>query len=351
MKNTCDENFKKLANDILDNGIKKEDRTGFGTVSKFGHQYRYDLQEGFPLLSLRKIHTKSMIHELLWFLESYDSRYDGFGNTNIKYLLDNKVTFWTEWAYKAYVERESKLHKNIKTQKEFEEAIKTDDGFALNNGDLGLVYGHQWSKFGETSDKPGIDQIQTVIDDLKSNPDSRRILVTSWNPSELGEMLLPPCHMMYQFYTQELTLEERRELFFKREGYIPNVDNMSNKELSNFFDAVWKIPKRKLSCQLYMRSNDVYLGNPFNVACYSLFTHMIAQVCDMEVGEFILTLGDGHLYLNSIEATKEICKRESFPMPKLILNKNIKNIRDFRYEDIKIENYESHKNIKVEVAI
>lgn len=245
------------------------DRTGVGTLSLFGHQMRFDLSEGFPLLTTKKLHTRSIFHELLWFLK---------GETNIHYLKENKVTIWDEWA---------------------------DE-----NGELGPVYGKQWRAW-ESADGRKIDQISNVIAQIKKNPDSRRHLVVAYNPGEVDRMALPPCHAFFQFYVSE----------------------------------------GKLSCQLYQRSADVFLGVPFNIASYALLIQMVAQVCDLQPGEFIHTTGDTHIYLNHIEQSKLQLTREFRPLPQLKLNPSIKNIFDFKYEDIEILGYDPHPTIKAEIAV
>lgn len=261
--------YLDLLSHILENGNEKTDRTGTGTKSVFGYQMRFDLQKGFPLLTTKKLHTRSIFHELLWFLK---------GDTNIKYLHDNKVTIWDEWA---------------------------DE-----NGDLGPVYGKQWRAW-QGADGKITDQISQVVNQIKNSPDSRRMLVSAWNVGEVEQMALPPCHIVFQFY----------------------------------------VANNKLSCQLYQRSADVFLGVPFNIASYALLTQMLAQVCGLEAGEFIHTLGDAHLYLNHIEQAKLQLSRTPYELPKLKLNPDVKDIFDFTYEDIKIENYVSHPHIKAEVAV
>ncbi len=261
--------YHQLLKDILKYGSHKEDRTGTGTISIFGYQSRYDLNLGFPMVTTKKLHLRSIIHELLWFLK---------GETNIQYLKDNKVTIWDEWA---------------------------DE-----NGNLGPVYGKQWRSW-QTTDGRSIDQISNVIEQIKKNPDSRRLLVVAFNPGEIDKMALPPCHAFFQFY----------------------------------------VANGKLSCQLYQRSADVFLGVPFNIASYALLTHMVAQVCNLKVGEFIHTLGDAHLYSNHIEQTNLLLQREPKALPKLVLNPEIKNIFDFKFEDIQIVGYDSHPAIKAEVAV
>jgi thymidylate synthase len=254
---------------VLETGTHKEDRTGTGTMSVFGYQMRFNLEEGFPLVTTKKLHTRSIFHELLWFLK---------GETNIKYLLDNKVTIWDEWA---------------------------DE-----NGNLGPVYGKQWRSW-ETADGRQIDQITNVIEQIKKNPDSRRLLVIAFNPGDVEKMALPPCHAFFQFY----------------------------------------VANGKLSCQLYQRSADIFLGVPFNIASYALLTHMIAQVCGLGVGDFVHTLGDAHIYSNHMDQVKEQLSREFRPLPKLKLNPDVKNIFDFKYEDIEVVGYDPAPAIKAPVAV
>lgn len=358
--NNFDKQYIELVDDILENGNKKTDRTGTGTISLFGKQIRIDLREGFPLLTLRKIHIRSVIHELLWFLSSYDEKYDKFGNTNIRYLLDNGVTFWSEWPYENYKKyRSYDTGYPELTMKEFENMIINDDEFAIKFGGIGPGYGEQWLNSGSVvwgemnSDGKriikkfeGINQIDNVIDLLKRDPDSRRIIVDAWNPMRLEEMLLPPCHFMFQFYSNKMTEKERMtefNKFIKENNYSFDDYKKSLKEY-NFSD-------RYLSLQLYIRSNDIGLGNPFNVAEYSLLLHMISQVVNMIPKEIIITIGDSHIYNNHITQLEEIIKRESFDMPKLELNRNIDSIYNFRFDDIKILDYESHPNIKMDVSV
>ena len=277
--NNLDKQYKELLETILHYGVDKKDRTGTGTLSIFGHQMRFDLQDSFPLLTTKKIHFKSVVHELLWFLD---------GGTNIKYLRENGITIWDEWADK--------------------------------NGDLGPIYGYQWRNWNSD----GVDQLNNVIKSLKKNPSSRRMIVTAWNPNIIpdssksfdenvknGKAALPPCHAFFQFYVSE----------------------------------------NKLSCQMYQRSADVFLGVPFNIASYSLLTHMVAQVCDYEVGDFIHTFGDTHIYLNHIEQVELQLSRDPMPLPTLKLNEEVKNIEDFKFEDIDILNYNSHPPIKGKISV
>ena len=278
---------------VLENGVKKTDRTGTGTISYFGYQMRFNLNEGFPLLTTKRVYRRPIIHELLWFLK---------GDTNIKYLVDNDVKIWNEWPYEAY-KKSSEFQGE--TLEEFVSKIKESDEFAQKWGNLGPVYGHQWRNFG------GVDQIAKLIEGLKNNPDSRRHIVSAWNPTEVDDMALPPCHCFMQFYV---------------------VNN-------------------KLSCQLYQRSADIFLGVPFNIASYSLLTMMIAQVCGFELGDFVHTIGDAHIYLNHVEQVKLQLTREPRPLPKMIINPNVKSIFDFKYEDFEVVDYNPHKSIKGEVSV
>ena len=261
--------YLQLCEEILHNGTKKSDRTGTGTMSVFGHQMRFDLQEGFPALTTKKLHLRSIIHELLWFLK---------GDTNVKYLQDNGVRIWNEWA---------------------------DE-----NGELGPVYGHQWRSW-TGADGSTVDQIAKVVEQIKTNPNSRRMIVTAWNPSEVDEMALPPCHCLFQFYVAD----------------------------------------GKLSCQLYQRSADVFLGVPFNIASYALLTMMMAQVCDLEPGEFIHTLGDAHIYNNHIEQVQLQLTRDTKDLPKMKINSEVKSIFDFSFEDFELTDYHPHPHIKGEVSV
>jgi thymidylate synthase len=304
--NNCDKQYLDMLRHVFDNGVTKGDRTGTGTYSVFGHQMRFNLSEGFPLLTTKKVHTKSIIHELLWFLK---------GDTNIQYLKDNKVSIWDEWA---------------------------DE-----NGNLGPVYGSQWRSW-PTPDGGHIDQISQVIDQLKNNPDSRRIIVSAWNPAMLDKQALPPCHAFFQFYTQELTPEERAKHYFKLnpEEDINDYYSLYNGKLDRC-----NIPQRKLSCQLYQRSADVFLGVPFNIASYGLLVEMMAQVTNMIPGEFIWTGGDVHLYTNHSTQAAIQLDREPRALPTLKLTPTITNIFDFKYEDITIEGYDPHPGIKAPVAV
>ncbi|SEM81975.1 thymidylate synthase [Mesobacillus persicus] len=261
--------YLDLCKHVLENGTNKEDRTGTGTISTFGYQMRFDLKDGFPLVTTKKLHLKSIIHELLWFLS---------GDTNVKYLQENGVRIWNEWA---------------------------DE-----NGELGPVYGHQWRSW-PTPDGGSIDQISNLINQIKNNPDSRRLIVSAWNVADVDNMALPPCHCLFQFYVAD----------------------------------------GKLSCQLYQRSADVFLGIPFNIASYALLTMMIAQVCDLEPGEFIHTMGDTHIYTNHIDQVKLQLTRDPHPLPQMRINPEVKDIFGFRYEDFTLEGYDPHPHIKGVVSV
>lgn len=262
-------NYLNLLEKILNEGVKKEDRTGTGTLSIFGHQMRFDLSEGFPLLTTKKLHTKSIIYELLWFLK---------GDTNVRYLQDHGVRIWNEWA---------------------------DE-----NGDLGPVYGHQWRSWPDY-DGGVIDQIEYVLNQIRTNPNSRRMIVSAWNVAEVNKMALPPCHTLFQFY----------------------------------------VCNGRLSLQLYQRSADTFLGVPFNIASYALLTMMIAQVTGLEPGEFVYTTGDTHLYLNHLEQARLQLTREPRPLPKMVLNPDVKSLYDFKFEDFSLNKYDPWPHIKAEVSV
>ena len=261
--------YLNLLRHVKDVGFKKEDRTGTGTLSVFGYQMRFNLNDGFPILTTKKIHLKSVIHELLWFLS---------GNTNIEYLKENNVTIWDEWA---------------------------DE-----NGNLGPVYGHQWRSW-DTADGSSVDQITDLIDQIKTNPDSRRLIVSAWNVGEIAKMKLPPCHAFFQFY----------------------------------------VANNRLSCQLYQRSADIFLGVPFNISSYALLTMMIAQVCDLKLGDFVHTLGDAHIYLNHMDQVNEQLQRSPKPLPNMKINPLVKDIFNFKYDDFELVDYDPYPLIKAPVAV
>lgn len=285
--------YLEMCDYILKNGDIKSDRTNTGTISVFGYQAKYDLELGFPLVTTKKVHLKSIIHELLWFIN---------GDTNIKYLVNNGVNIWNEWPYEIF--KKSNDYNN-ETLKDFIEKIKTDDNFAKKHGDLGPVYGKQWRNFN------GVDQLENLINGIKNNPDSRRHIISAWNPAEVSNMALPPCHAFMQFY----------------------VNN------------------GELSLQLYQRSADIFLGVPFNIASYALFLMMVAQVTNLKPKMFVHTIGDAHIYSNHVEQIELQLSRTPFKLPNMILNPNIKDITKFNFDDFKLENYESHKAIKGVVAV
>lgn len=282
---------------ILEHGEDRPDRTGTGTRSVFGYQTRYDLREGFPLLTTKKMYLRPIAEELLWFIK---------GDTNIKYLVDRNVKIWNEWPYEDFKKSEDF---NGETLEEFVEKIKNDDEFAKKHGNLGPVYGAQWRNFNNE----GTDQLMKLIDSLKNNPFSRRHIISAWNPSQVDEMALPPCHTLMQFYVSS--------------------------------------DKKYLSCQLYQRSADTFLGVPFNIASYALLTCMLAQVCGYEPKEFIHTIGDAHIYKDHFDVVKTQIEREPLPLPHLVLNKDIDNLFDFKIEDIKLEGYQSHGPLKGKVSV
>ena len=298
--------YHNLMKFILDNGVEKMDRTGVGTRSIFGYQMRFNLSDGFPLLTTKRVHFKSILHELLWFIR---------GDTNIRYLVSNGVNIWNDWPYQNWLKETGR---NVKYQtyspewrakmKEFVEKIKEDDEFASKYGDLGPVYGRQWRNFD------GVDQLAQLIDDLNNNAHSRRLIVSAWNPEDIPVMVksgLPPCHTLFQFYVAD----------------------------------------GKLSCQLYQRSADVFLGVPFNIASYALLTFMIAKVTGFEPGDFVHTFGDAHLYLNHFDQVNEQLSRDSYPLPNLIINDEAATLFDFLYEDFELRNYQHHPAIPASVAV
>ncbi|MBA2422779.1 MAG: thymidylate synthase [Chitinophagales bacterium] len=268
--------YHELVKHVLENGIRKDDRTGTGTLSVFGYQMRYNLAEGFPLITTKKLHIKSIIYELLWFLQ---------GSTNVKYLQDHDVTIWNEWSNE--------------------------------NGELGPIYGKQWRSW-QASNGHTIDQISKVVEQIKNNSNSRRLIVSAWNVGEIDQMALPPCHLLFQFYVAPANIEGE---------------------------------KPKLSCQLYQRSADIFLGVPFNIASYALLTLIIAQVCDLQAGEFIHTLGDTHLYLNHIDQAQLQLSRNLLPLPQMKINPEVKDIFSFNYEDFELLNYHPHPSIKAPIAV
>lgn len=357
--------YLHLLKDILDNGVVKEDRTGTGTKSVFGRMLTHNMKDGFPLITTKKVHMKSIIHELLWFLNMMPPKYDKFGNTNIKYLVDNGVNIWNDWPYKEYkfeaesveeinydllVDDPEKNCTRIMTLDEFIERIKTDDNFAMKWGKLGPVYGKQWRDWVTYFDKSkgymphSYDQIQNLINDLEVNPDSRRLMVSAWNVGEIDQMSLPPCHYGFQLYTRKLTYHEREEIFNKTYKFEGRPWN--SKEADVFFDEKG-IPKRALSLMWQQRSVDTLLGLPFNIASYAILLAVIAKHVNMVPEELKCSLGDTHLYLNHLEYAKEQISRKPYNLPKLNIKSDMK-VFWFNYEDIEILNYKSYPNWTVE---
>lgn len=316
----ADKVYLELLQHVLNNGDVKQDRTGTGTISVFGPQMRFDLQKGFPLFTTKKIAFRLIVSELLWFIK---------GDTNIRYLLQNNNHIWDEWCFKKWVESEEYKGPDmtdfgIRSQndeafallykeelKKFCESILTDDDFSEKYGDIGSgAYGAQWRSFAGPDGK-SVDQLKDVVEQIKNNPDSRRHLVSAWNPPEIKNALLPPCHTLFQFY----------------------------------------VANNKLSCQLYQRSGDLFLGIPYNVTSYSLLLHMIAKECGLEVGEFVHTIGDAHIYLNHVDQVNTQLVREPRPLPTLVLNPDVTSIFDYEMEDISIEGYDPHPRISAPVAV
>ena len=301
---TTEKAYLDLLREILKTGCFKDDRTKTGTKSVFGRQIRFDLSKGFPLLTTKKVFLRGIIHELLWFLK---------GESNIKYLVDNNVHIWDEWPYKYYKQRAKGKEQKVLTKVEFIEKIKTDSKFAKKWGELGPVYGVQWRHW-KSPDGQEVDQIKNVITQIKKNPYDRRLIVSAWNVSDIEEMAkagLPPCHSLFQFYVLD----------------------------------------GKLSCQLYQRSADMFLGVPFNIASYALLTMMVAQVCDLKVGDFVHTFGDAHIYSNHIDQVKEQLGRKPRKLPVMKINPRIKDIFKFKFEDFTLENYNPYPTIKAPVAV
>ncbi len=347
MKNNTDKQYLELLRDILNNGELKGDRTGTGTISIFDHSMTFDMSEGFPLLTTKRVFTKAVIHELIWFLR---------GDTNIKYLVDNGVHIWDGDAFKNYMKKSNEFKGDWPdTKEDFIDRIKCDDDFAKKWGELGPVYGKQWRRWGgyikEASgyqhgavsnwkNIPVGDQISDLIRDLKNNPDSRRLMVSAWNVDELEQMVLPPCHYVFQCYTNKMSFDERIRWWCESiNKNISYADDMTDESLDER-----NVPRRKLSLKWTQRSCDVPLGIPFNIASYAILLHLLAKECNMVPHQLKFSGGDCHIYTNQIEGAKEQLDRESFKLPKLILSN--KSIDDLKFEDIEIVDYESSPVIK-----
>ena len=296
--------YQKLLKDILENGVEeKNERTGTGTIKVYGRMLRFDLSKGFPLLTTKKMFTKGIIHELLWFIK---------GDSNLRYLVQNNVNIWNEWPFQNYLKK-NKLNRKYPTysdkwrqkMQEFIEKIKDDEKFAKKWGDCGLFYGVQWRNFN------GVDQLKWVIDQIKTNPANRRLIVNAWNAPLVDKMALPPCHVMYQF----------------------------------------QVSKGKLNCMMYQRSVDTFLGLPFNITSYALLTMMVAQVTKLKPGDLIMALADTHLYLNHLDQAKEQIKRKPYPRPQIKINPKIKKIDNFKFEDFKLVNYKHHPPIRAQISV
>ncbi len=298
--------YLDLMRHIRDHGVRKEDRTGTGTLSVFGYQMRFDLAEGFPLVTTKKVHLKSIAHELLWFIR---------GDTNIRYLVQNGVNIWNDWPFQSWLNQTGQADDYPMYSPEWREQmklfvarVKDDEAFARHYGGLGPVYGHQWRNF------EGIDQLAQVLEGIRNNPDSRRLIVSAWNPKDIPVMVksgLPPCHSLFQFYVTE----------------------------------------GRLSCQLYQRSADVFLGVPFNIASYALLTMMVAQVTGLQPGDFVHTFGDAHLYSNHLQQVEEQLAREPYPLPRMAINPEVDDLFAFQFEDFELQGYEAHPHIAAPVAV
>ena len=291
--------YLELCQTVLNKGTNKDDRTNTGTISYFGYQMRFNLEEGFPLLTTKRVYLRAIIHELLWFIK---------GDTNIKYLVDNNVKIWNEWPYQDFTKSPDY---NNETLDEFVEKIKNDAEFAAKYGELGPVYGHQWRHYDVEGTDDFVDQLKNAIDNIKNNPTSRRLIVCSWNPLSVDKMALPPCHSLFQFYVND----------------------------------------GKLSCQLYQRSGDVFLGVPFNIASYALLTMMVAKICNLGLGDFVHTIGDAHIYSNHIDQINLQLSRQPRSLPKMIIHGDQTNIEDFKFEDFELVDYHPYSSIKGAVAV
>ena len=366
--NRVDEEYNRLITTVLTNGKLKHNRTGIDTIGVFGEQSKYKVSlSEFPILTTKRIYFRAIVHELLWFIK---------GDTNIKYLVDNDVHIWDEWAYAKYKKsgvytddecwNQDRQGIECYDQKTFIDRIKSDTEFANKWGELGEgTYGGMWRAFPYYYDVPDceygsltgtvsgvegkVDQLQKVIDKLKTNPDDRRMIVSAWHPYWVDRCALPPCHCLYHFNTEELSDSERFSLLWDKCGFL-NGENSYGKDDLHFLEE-YNIPKRRLNCLLYQRSNDVGLGIPFNITSYALLTALVAHCVGMVPGTFTHSHGDLHIYTNHIDQLKLQLKNEPKDLPKLWLNPEVKSLFDFKYEDIKLENYQSHSTIKMNIAV
>ena len=348
MKNNVDKQYFNLVEHILKNGVKKSDRTGTGTLSVFDYSMRFNMSEGFPILTSKKMFIKGVIHELIWFLK---------GDTNIKYLVDNDVHIWDGDAYKNYEKyaMSNSYGVDVLSMDEFIHEIKTDDEFAKKWGELGPVYGKQWRNWvGQNQTAKGslsasttfgyIDQIANLINDLKTNPDSRRLMVSAWNVSDLDQMVLPPCHYGFQCYTQEMSLFDRKKWWCDSIGKsIHYAEDLTDFELDNM-----NVPKRKLSLKWTQRSCDLFLGVPFNIASYGLLLHLLSKEVNMVPGDLVFSGGDVHLYLDHVDVAKQQLNSQTFELPKLLLNNT--SLFNLKYDDIQIIGYQSDKPLKANLS-
>lgn len=364
----ADKKYFDLLNLVLNEGVISNNRTGVKTYSVFGAQTRFNLNNGFPLLTTKQVHFKSIVHELLWFLN---------GDTNIKYLVQNGVNIWTDWAYKKYCDftsvneggwwDDSMRHNwdgtlSMYSKEEFSERIVADkkvdsydggkDKFSKIWGDLGYgTYGSMWRNFPCADGENGVNQIQKVINTLKMNPEDRRMIVSAWHPDLVDNVALPPCHVMFHFNTSLLSFKERRDYFNK--NYNVSIEfpkDAAPYKMTCYMDEM-KVPKRKLNCLMYQRSADLFLGVPFNIASYSLLMHLMAREVNMVPNEFVHTFGDLHIYENHIEQVKEQLSRKPFAAPTLWLNEKIDKVLDFEFKDIRIKDYQYQAAIKADVAV
>ncbi len=359
--NNVDKEYLRLVDSVIKNGRKKKNRTGIDTVGVFGEQAKYKISlNSFPVLTTKKVHWPAVVHELLWFIS---------GNTNIKYLVDNNVKIWNEWAYSKYKKwmengghisiyghrKEGRRSSTPYSQEEFIQKIKSDEDFALTFGELGEgSYGGVWRSFPYHDDSLGdlkvgsVDQLKVAIDKLKTNPNDRRIIVNAWHPYWVEKCALPPCHVLYQFSTEELTDSERWSIALDRgiQHGITSIEEVNHSTSDQF-----GIPRYRLNCLLYQRSNDLMLGTPFNISSYCLLTAMIAHCLNMEPGTFTHSMGDTHIYVNHLDGAEIQLKREPKKLPRLWLNPKVKDLFSFKFDDIKLEEYDPHPAIKFQVAV